>query len=112
MIDTHAHLFIDDYNSNEEIKNVIQNMKNNIIIVSGTNLKNNKEVIELVNKYDNVYGTLGLHPTEIEDVIDIDREFQFIEKNLNHKKIVAIGEIGLDYHYEFDKEKQKEIFII
>ena len=111
MIDTHAHLFIDDYNSNEEIKNVIQNMKDNIIIVSGTNLKNNKEVIELVNKYDNVYGTLGLHPTEIEDVIDIDREFQFIEKNLNHKKIVAIGEIGLDYHYECDKKKQKEIFI-
>ena len=54
MIDTHAHIFKEDYDNVEEI---IKKMGNNIIIVSGTNEIDNKEVIELVNKYDNVYIT-------------------------------------------------------
>lgn len=108
MIDTHAHLVLSEYTLTE-IEEVIKKMNNNIIIVSGTNNIDNKEVIELVNKYDNVYGTLGIHPTEIDNIND--DIFNFIEDNLNNFKIVAIGEVGLDYHYECDKEKQKEVFI-
>lgn len=106
MIDTHAHLFINDYDNIEE---VINKMENNIIIVSGTNINDNKEVIDLINKYKNVYGTIGIHPTEIDS--KEEETLKFIEDNLDNKKIVGIGEIGLDYHYECDKEKQKEIFI-
>ena len=108
MIDTHAHLVLSEYTL-IEIEKVIKKMNDNIIIVSGTNNIDNKEVIELVNKYDNVYGTLGIHPTEIDNIND--DIFNFIEDNLNNFKIVAIGEVGLDYHYECDKEKQKEVFI-
>ena len=106
MIDTHAHLSIKDY---ENIEEVIKNMQNNIIIVSGTNIDDCKEVIELTSKYKNVYGTIGIHPTEIDS--SYEETLNFIEKNLNNKKIVGIGEIGLDYHYECDKLIQKEIFI-
>jgi TatD DNase family protein len=105
LIDTHCHLSNDDYDNLEE---VIKEM-NGFMIASGCDDKTNKEVIELVNKYDNVYGTLGIHPEEI-DNITYD-SFKLIEDNLNNPKIVAIGEIGLDYYWTKDNiDKQKEIF--
>ena len=107
MIDTHAHIFKEDYDNVEEI---IKKMGNNIIIVSGTNEIDNKEVIELVNKYDNVYGTLGIHPSEADK--DNNSLLDFISKNITNKKIVGIGEVGLDYYWVKDnKDRQKELFI-
>lgn len=108
MIDTHAHLSTIDYDD-IEIEKVIKNMGNNIIIVSGTNDRDNKEVIDLVNKYKNIYGTIGIHPTELDKITD--ESFEFIEKNLNNPKIVGIGEVGLDYHYVCDKDLQRNVFI-
>ena len=105
MIDTHCHLFKEYY---DDIDKVISRMKNNIIIVAGCNHKSNLEVIELCKKYNNIYGTLGIHPSEIDLYKETD--LKFIEENLN-SKIVGIGEIGLDYHYNSNKEKQKELFI-
>ena len=107
MIDTHSHIFKDDY---ENIKEVINKMKDNIIIVSGTNDDTNKEVLELVSKYNNIYGTLGIHPSEIDKVTS--DSFNLIENNLNNKKIIGIGEVGLDYYWVKDnKEEQKDLFI-
>ncbi|MBE6149587.1 MAG: TatD family deoxyribonuclease [Firmicutes bacterium] len=106
MIDTHSHVYKEYYDNIEEI---INNMNGNIII-SGTNDKNNIEILELCKNYDNVFGTLGIHPEDVDNVTD--ESFELIEKHINDNKIVAIGEIGLDYHYTTDnKEKQKEIFI-
>lgn len=67
----------------------------------------NKRVIE--EKYDNVYGTLGIHPEEIESINE--GSFKYIEDNIINKKIVGIGEVGLDYYYDIDREKQKQVFI-
>ena len=107
MIDTHCHVLNEYYNNIEE---VIEKMKDNIIIISGTNDKNNREVIELCKKYKNVYGTIGIHPTEIDKITDYS--YQIIIDNITNNKIVGIGEIGLDYYWNKDeKEKQKEIFI-
>lgn len=107
MIDTHCHIFRHYYENLEEI---IENMTNNYIIINGTNDKENKEVLELVKKYDNVYGTLGIHPDEIDSISE--NSFTLIEENLNNSKIVGIGEIGLDYYHTKDnKEKQKQLFI-
>ncbi|MDD3187424.1 MAG: TatD family hydrolase [Bacilli bacterium] len=106
MIDTHCHLTLKDY---PDINEVINKMGNNKIIVNGTNDEENKRVIELINKYPNVYGAIGIHPEEIDKITT--NSFKYIEENINNSKIVAIGEIGLDYYYETDKEKQKEIFI-
>ena len=104
LIDTHCHLSYDDF---ENLDEIIKNM-NGIMIVSGCDDKTNKEVLELVNKHDNVYGTLGIHPESV-DRID-ENSFKFIKENINNPKIVAIGEIGLDYYWVKDnKEKQQEI---
>lgn len=107
FIDTHCHIFKEYY---DNITEVINEMKDNIMIISGYNSSSNKEVIELVNKYPNVYGTIGLHPEEVNNISQID--FDFIIKNINNPKIVGIGEIGLDYHYVSDNKKlQKDIFV-
>lgn len=107
MIDTHCHLFKEYY---DDISQVLDKMSDNIIIVSGTNDLDNLEVIDLCNKYPNVYGTLGIHPTEISKITD--DSFKIIEKNINNPKIVGIGEIGLDYYWtKENKEEQKSIFI-
>lgn len=108
IIDTHCHLEKQYYDNIDE---VIDRMKNNIIITSGVDYKTNVEVLEMCEKYDNVFGTLGYHPEEIED-FSLD-SLKFLEDNINNPKIVAIGEIGLDYYYgKDDIEKQKEVFIV
>ena len=107
MIDTHCHILKEDYEDREE---VIKRMEDNIIIVSSASPKDIDEIISLIEKYKNVYGTIGIHP-EFADTYT-KKDMEKLEKNLKHKKIVGIGEIGLDYHYgEENKEKQKELFI-
>ena len=65
--------------------------------------------MELVSKYDCIYGTLGFHPTELDDFKD--EYFDWLEDNINNRKIVGVGEIGLDYHYEDTyRELQKMVF--
>ena len=103
-IDTHCHL---DSKECENLEEVIKNIEDNIIIVSGYDDDSNKEVIELIEKYDNVYATIGIHPSEIDH-----SNINIIEKYITHPKVVGVGEIGLDYHYgKESKEKQYEIFI-
>jgi len=105
IIDTHCHLSKEDYNNLEEIINRMDG----IMIVSGCNGTTNKEVVELSNKYKNVYGTIGIHPEETDNITEED--FVYIEKHINDKKIVAIGEIGLDYYWIKDNKKEQiELF--
>ena len=105
IIDTHCHLSKEDYNNLEEIINRMDG----IMIVSGCNGTTNKEVVELSNKYKNVYGTIGIHPEETDNITEED--FVYIEKHINDKKIVAIGEIGLDYYWRKDNKKEQiELF--
>ena len=109
MIDTHCHILSEYYDNIDEEIEKIKEAGVKAIIVNGTNIKNCKEILKLVSKYDIVYGAIGLHPTELEDV-GLD-SLDFIEKNITNDKIVAVGEIGLDYHYDdTDKEKQQLFF--
>lgn len=102
-VDTHCHL---DSRECNDIERVIKNVENNIIIVSGYDDDSNKEVIDLIEKYPNVYGTIGIHPSEVKT-----SNLSIIEKYVNHPKVVGIGEIGLDYHYgKEDKELQIDYF--
>jgi len=103
--DTHCHVLSTEYYKPEEI---IENLSNNNIkriIINGYTNKTNEEVIELSNKYDNVYGALGIHPDNINE--NLQDTIDLIEQNINNKKIIAIGEIGLDYfHNKENKEEQ------
>ena len=109
FIDTHCHVFSEYYDNIDEVVNQCKKNNVNRIIVNGCDINSNKEVLELVNKYDVIYGAIGFHPTELDDFKD--EYFEFLENNISNPKIVAIGEIGLDYYYDnTDKNKQKEIF--
>lgn len=104
MVDTHCHINLSDY---PDIDDVIKRMDGNIIIVSGVDDKSNREVLELVKKYPNVYGTLGIHPEEASNSYDLD----FVRDHINDEGIVAVGEIGLDYYYTKDnREEQIDLF--
>lgn len=106
-IDTHCHIIPSEY---DNLTDVINALENNIAIVSGDSSSTNKEVIDVISKYPNLYGTIGIHPNEIDN--DIDQSLKYIETNLSNPKIVGIGEIGLDYHYGKDDAKlQKDVFI-
>ena len=93
----------------ESLDEIVKNM-DGLMIVSGVDDKSNLEVLDLISKYDNVYGTLGLHPENIDSLTK--NSFDIIEQNLNNPKIVGIGEIGLDYYWVKDnKEDQKALLI-
>lgn len=106
--DTHCHLFQEYY---EDIDGIIKLAKENGVnrmIVAGCDGKSNEEILSLLDR-EEIYGALGIHPEEVENYQESDLEF--IEKNLSLKKIVAIGEIGLDYHYGKEtKEAQIKLF--
>ena len=110
MIDTHSHInMIEGTPIESVIQNAIENGVDKIIVPSAYP-KDIDDVIKLVNKYDNVYGMLGVHPTEVKDWTD-DLADKIREYSKN-PKIVAIGEIGLDYYWDKSfNDLQKEIFI-
>ena len=105
--DTHCHILSDKF---YDPKNVINNLeRDNIrrIIINGFNIKSNCEVMDMINN-KNVYGALGIHPDNICDFNDDSRKF--INENIKNKKIIAIGEIGLDYcHNKENKKEQLEM---
>ncbi len=110
FVDTHAHLFYPNFEG--ELDTIIQNAKDALvdyIIVPATNLETCRKVIELTSKYDMVYGAVGIHP---HDTKNWDaRLSKHIEEFAKNEKVVAIGEIGLDYYYDFSpKEKQIDAF--
>ena len=109
LTDTHCHLYKEYYNDIVEIIKESELKNVNRLINNGCDSKSNKEVLMLVNKYKNMYGALGIHP---ENVLDYKyADLKFIEDNLNNPKILAIGEIGLDYHYnDNNKEEQIKLF--
>lgn len=109
FIDTHCHLARRYY---EDIDKVIkENRKRGIdrIIISGCELDEFDESILYAEQYEDVYLALGFHPSEA-NKIEL-KHLGMLDDLLHNKKVVAVGEIGLDYHYgKNDKEKQIELF--
>ncbi len=111
FIDVHAHL---DYFNDEELRVLIENAKNanlKAIITNGTNPKSNRTVLKLAKKYQIVKAALGLYPTQALEMTkeQIDKELKFISNSRD--SLVAIGEVGIDYYWIKDKNKeQREIF--
>lgn len=109
LTDTHCHLTKEFFPSLDE---TIENAKKcgvKRFISAADSLASSIEMIDIANEYKDVYIALGIHP---ENCFDNLEELKIlIEKNLNNKKFVAIGEIGLDYYYGKDtRDRQIEIF--
>ena len=107
MIDTHAHLI-----SLEKMDEIIENMENDemdFIVNIGTTLEDSKEGVKLAQKHEKIYTTVGIYPEYSRSVTDKDLEE--LERIAQNEKVVAIGEIGLDYHNDYDKDSQKKLLI-
>ncbi|MCQ2771842.1 MAG: TatD family hydrolase [Bacilli bacterium] len=113
FIDTHCH--INDEKLYENRDEIIKRAKANGVgkmIVVGWDLKSSKIAVDIANEYDGVYAAVGFHPENLEEISD--NALKEIELLCRNTKVVAIGEIGLDYHWfkESDhRAKQKEWFI-
>ena len=110
MIDTHTHInCIEEISIEDVIKNALDSGVEKLIVPAA--YPTDIEVVnELAQKYENVYGLLGVHPSEIKDWNDnlIDK----IKEYSKSPKIVGIGEIGLDYYWDKSfNDLQKELFI-
>ena len=110
MIDTHTHInCIDDFSIDEILKNASDNGVEKLIVPSAY-ASDIDIVAKLASKYENVFGLLGVHPSEVKDWTDdlIDK----IKECAKSPKIVGIGEIGLDYYWDKSfNDLQKEVFI-
>ena len=109
--DTHCHLSKEDYDNIDEV--IDRAKENNVdrLIICGCDKNGIKEALEIANTHDNIYLEIGFHPSEANIITEEDICWlkELIKSN---NKVVAIGEIGLDYHWDKDnKEKQKELFI-
>ncbi len=109
-IDTHAHYNDEVYKDNlDEVLNIVKKANVDKIVNVGYSIEGSKECIELAKKYDYIYSTIGIHPENVDDSVD---ELEKLYNENKDGKIVAIGEIGLDYAYVQDnKEKQISQFI-
>ncbi|TDL95277.1 TatD family hydrolase [Macrococcus carouselicus] len=110
LIDTHVHLNADQYD--EDLQEVIDRALAagiNRMIVIGFDEKTITRTMELIDQYDFIYGVIGWHPV---DAIDFnDDYYNWIKELAVHPKIVAIGEMGLDYHWDKSpKDVQKDVF--
>ncbi len=109
LVDTHCHMDLTmDIDSL-----LIDASQNNVkrLIISGCDKKSIRDGLEIIYRYDEVYMTAGFHPDEVNDLTD--KDFEDLEKIIiTNKKIIGVGEIGLDYyHDDSNKELQREWFI-
>lgn len=110
LIDTHAHLTFPELSS--DIDGVLSRARQagvDKIITIGTDEENNKLAIETANRFEQVYATVGFHPHDAKDVTP--KLLDELKEQAQNENVVAIGEIGLDYHYDLSpRDIQRDIF--
>ncbi|WP_250278261.1 TatD family hydrolase [[Clostridium] colinum] len=108
--ESHAHY--DDERFNEDRHQVLLSLKEHnvgYVVNIGVDMKSSYNSIQLAEKYDFLYASVGVHPHEAKSVKEED--YKTLEKWLQHDKVVALGEIGLDYHYDFSpRDIQRQVF--
>ena len=110
FIDVHAHLNDEKFENVESIVENALSEKVDKIITAGFDISSSRKNLEIASRFPNVFATIGIHP---EMVDELEKDYLEVLKDMSkNKKVVAIGEIGLDYHFKYDnKELQKEIFV-
>lgn len=110
FVDTHAHLtdqqFAEDFN---EVLTRAKDARVDCIVNVGYDLLSSQKTVELVRAYPQIYGVVGIHPDEAKEVGS--ETYQILRELAGEKKVVAIGEIGLDYYWDNSpRDVQQEVF--
>ena len=110
LIDTHSHIDMENYKDRfEEVLQTAKEYGVEKIVIPGVEPSGFERILSLCEKYENIYGAVGIHPEEV-NYFDENSE-KLLKEYLKHEKIIAVGEIGLDYYWDKSQtEKQKEIF--
>lgn len=121
MIDTHCHLNFSKFKKNLQlIIDEAHDVGVTEIIVPGTDVKHSRKAIEIAKQYNHIYAAVGIHPHEVSHQTDetIDAWIHELEELVVSEYVVAVGEIGMDYHAteehqisDVDKEHQKSLFL-
>lgn len=110
LIDTHTHIDLENFK--DRFDEVLANAKEygvEKVVIPGVEPTGFERILMLCEKYDNVYGAVGVHPEDV-NAFD-DKAAELMREYLKHDKIIAVGEIGLDYYWDKSQiELQKEIF--
>jgi TatD DNase family protein len=112
FIDTHCHIHFDDYLADaENVLNDATASKVSKIICIGVSLKDSQKAVEFASKHNNVWASVGAHPHDGADFLDHYDRSQLVNSLIKNPKVVAIGEIGLDYFHEHTP-RQKQITVL
>ncbi len=110
LIDTHCHLTFEQLA--DDVEAVVERSRAAGVtgwITIGTDIEQNQKAVVLANKFENMYAAVGIHPHEAKDVTD--QMLAQLKELAQNPKVVAIGETGLDFHYNFSKQPaQKQVF--
>lgn len=112
--DEHCHLDDEKFDDDRDVTiKAIYDFGVTKMVSAGYSLEGSKRGIELAKKYDFIYTTIGLSPNDFgedyeNELVEIDK---LLQDTIDNPKLVAVGEIGLDYHYDVDRDFQKEVFI-
>ena len=114
IFETHAHYDDEAFDGDRDL--LLQNLQNQgvcNIITAGADLKSSFDAIQISKKYEYIYAAVGIHPENIDESCFDENYLEKLDNMISeNEKVVAVGEIGLDYHFKTDnKEKQKEVFI-
>ena len=110
IVDTHCHLYFEELNKDlDGVLSRANELGVNTFICVGTNINDSHESLTLAQKYKNIYATAGIHPHDSKDAAEDD--LQELRKLLDNEKIVAVGEMGLDYFRNIsNSDTQKIVF--
>lgn len=110
IFDTHSHYDDEAFDADRhELLSSMSEKGVGWLVNVGADMASSREAIALAEKYDFVYASLGVHPSETEALTETDMDW--LQEHVSHKKVVAIGEIGLDYHWpEPSPDTQKQWF--
>ncbi|WGS64434.1 TatD family hydrolase [Marinitoga aeolica] len=103
LVDTHCHLNLID--NKNEIINSFEKENMEFVIEVGINVENSFKTVELANSYENIYCSVGIHPNDSSNLSN--KDFDTIKILAQNEKVIAIGEIGLDYYREYTSKKDQ-----
>ena len=107
--DSHCHIYKEYYDDIDALMDDLNQNNIKLIINNGVDKISSEEILRLINKYPIMYGAIGIHPETVDEYDDND--IAFIKNHIKDNKMLAIGEIGLDYHYSKEnKERQIDLF--
>lgn len=113
MIDTHCHINDEAYKDNPKLY-INESLEAGVkaFVIPGFDAKSSGIAVEIAEKFNNCYAAVGIHPSDVKKANDAD--FEYVESLIKSKKVIAIGEIGLDYYWDKEqsvRDYQKVTFI-